>query len=363
MYAFDVLSVKYSGASHEAYLEVRIEGLPIGQEVDLDRLQNFLDRRKSGKYAFSTPRREEDKAEVVEGLADGKITGPVIVRIKNGNTRPADYSFDRVPRPSHADYVAKVKYGRAPSGGGAFSGRMTALTCIAGGICVQLLEKFGVRIASYISEIGGLDCYTYDNGTPKYEDIERCHGYAFPVPDPSKIGLVEERLRSVAASGDTVGGTIETVVYDSPVGVGGPIYDGLEGKVASALFAIPAVKAVESGLGRGFSSRTGLSANDAFCVADGKVMTVTNRSGGINGGIANGMPITFRTTFRPTPSVAAEQITADLSTGENVPLTISGRHDVAFLPRAVVVTEAAVALAYLDAALTDGQLFDKNKNE
>ena len=184
--------------------------------------------------------------------------------------------------------------------------------------------------------------------------MQKCHTAEFPIPDPEKLSAVKERLQKVASDGDTAGGCVECVVYDSPVGVGGPIYEGLEGKVAYQLFAVPAVKAVESGLGKGFASRTGLTANDDFIVVDGKVVTSSDRSGGINGGITNGMPITFRATFRPTPSVAAEQTTADVETGEMVALKIKGRHDVAFLPRAVVVTESAVALAYLDAALSSG---------
>ena len=354
MSAFEKISINVIGASHEESIGVEIEGLPKGATIDMDALQAFVDRRKSGRYAFSTPRQEEDKVEIVSGIVDGKIVGKVVARIKNGNVRPEDYSFDRVPRPSHADYVAKVKYGHAPSGGGRFSGRMTAATCIAGGIAEQILEKIGVDIAAYISEIGGIECYTYDNGIPNYDLIKKCHNEEFPIPDLKKLPAVREKLYRIASDGDTAGGCVECIVYHSPVGVGGPIYEGLEGKVAFSLFAIPAVKAVESGLGKGFASRTGLTANDVFSVVDGKVVTTTDRAGGINGGITNGMPITFRATFRPTPSVAAEQTTADIETGEMVSLKIKGRHDVAFLPRAVVVVESAVALAYLDAALLSG---------
>lgn len=353
MNAFDELNLAITGASHEPYVGVEIEGLPINFPIDLVRLQAFVDRRKSGRYAFSTPRQEEDRVEIIEGLTDGKISGKIVARIGNGNVKKKDYSFDETPRPSHADYVAKVKYGEAPSGGGRFSGRMTAAICIAGGIAEQILSSIGITVASYISEIGGIDCYTYDNGTPNPDSVLRCHNYSFPTIDQEDLIKIESRLQEIAAALDSAGGKIETVVYGSPVGIGGPLFEGVEGKVAYTLFSIPAVKAVESGLGCGFAARTGKTANDSFAFSDGKVVTTTNRSGGINGGITNGMPITFRTTFRPTPSIAAEQTTVDLTNGNTVPIRIRGRHDVAFLPRAVVVTESAVAIAYLDAALKE----------
>ena len=152
MNGFDQLKINVTGASHEEYVGVEIEGLPIGVSLDLDELQTFVDRRKSGRYAFSTPRQEEDRVEIVSGVSDGKIVGNIVARVKNGNVRKNDYSFDRVPRPSHADYVAKVKYGHAPSGGGRFSGRMTVATCIAGGIAVQILRTIGVSVAAYIAD-------------------------------------------------------------------------------------------------------------------------------------------------------------------------------------------------------------------
>lgn len=354
---YNKIELTLVGGSHETDIGMTLRGLPEGLAIDKRKLQDFLDRRKSGKYDFSTPRKENDLIIFEKGLDDGKISGEIVAKILNENTRPSDYGYSVTPRPSHADYVAVKKFGSAPSGGGAFSGRMTAPLCIAGGIAKQLLENIGVEVLAYISSIGGLDCVTYDGGIPNIDLIKKCHDFSYPVPDESKLKKIDERLVEIASDGDSAGGIVECIVFNAPVGLGDIFSSGLEGRLAMALFDIPAVKCVESGLGRKISYLTGLKANDPFEIKDGKVATSTNNSGGINGGISNGMPITLRASFRPTPSVSAEQKTVNLQTMENTVLKIRGRHDVAFLPRAVAAVESAVSLVILDAAIENG-LFD-----
>ncbi len=345
---FNNIRLTIGGGSHEAGLSMALSGLPAGLKIDVGEVQKFLDRRKSGKYAYSTPRREKDEIIFESGIENGLICGEIRAKINNENTRPSDYGYSVTPRPSHADFVAVKKYGAAPSGGGAFSGRMTAPLCIAGGIAKQLLAQKGIEVLAYISEIAGLECSTYDNGIPNPQSVKECHDYAFPITDAEKIGSVEKRLNEIALNKDSAGGIIECIAYNLPIGLGGVLSDGLEGRLAFSLFGIPAVKSVESGLGKAIASRTGKTANDPFEIKDGKVVTTTNNSGGINGGISNGMPLTLRVAFRPTPSIADEQKTVNLETMENTVLTIRGRHDVAFLPRAVAAVESAVSLVLLD---------------
>ena len=354
MTPYNNLSVKIFGGSHEKNIGVEIEGIPVGTKIDLEKLRAFTDRRKSGKYAFSTPRKEADEAIFESGIdSENTVTGKIRAVIENTDIRPSDYGYSVTPRPSHADYVSVKKYGQAFSGGGAFSGRMTAPMCIAGGIAKQILAKNGIQVLAYISEMAGIECYTYNNGIPNADIISACHDSRFPVIGEDKLGILQESLTEFARRGDTVGGIIECIVFNPPIGLGGPLEDNLEGRLASALFSIPAVKAVESGLGRDVARLGGLKANDPFEIRDGRVVTSTNNAGGINGGISNGMPITLRVSFRPTPSVAAPQRTVNLETMENVTLEIKGRHDIAFLPRAVPVVESQVALVILDSLLDD----------
>lgn len=353
---YNNLSLSLYGGSHEKRIGAVLKGAPVGYQINLEELQKFTDRRKSGRYAFSTPRIETDTVNIERGLENGVILGDIEISINNENIRPSDYGYSVTPRPSHADYVAAIKYGSAPSGGGSFSGRMTAPLCAMGGIAKQLLASKSVQAMGYISEIGGMVCSTYDNGTPNLELIRYCHDSEFPVLEKEKITLVKERLSILSAKGDSAGGVIECIVYGVPVGLGGIFDDGLEGRLAMALYGIPAVKSVEFGKGRGIAGLTGSVANDPFEIRDGKVVTTTNNSGGINGGISNGMPITVRVAFRPTPSIAIEQRTVNLKTMENTLLHIKGRHDAAFLPRAIPAVESAVSLVILDAML-DNNLF------
>lgn len=348
---FNTISLKIVGDSHSEEIRIEIDGLP-SEKIDLKKLSDFVARRKSGKYAFSTARKEDDCAEFIEGISeDGTIDGKIVAVVKNADVKKSDYDFSTTPRPSHADYVSTVKYGKAFSGGGRFSGRMTVAYVLLGGICSQLLSSRGVSVGAYISKIADLECFTYDNGTPKYEDIVKCHDYELPIPDKSIIPAAAALIDLAAKSKDSCGGETECVAYGLSAGVGGDTTDNLESKLAAAIFSIPGAKSFESGLGKKIADLKGSKANDGFSFSDGKVVTVTNNSGGINGGISNGMPVTIRVSFRPTPSIGKPQRTVDLSSGEEKIIEIGGRHDACYVPRAVVVVESMVAAVILDGIL------------
>ena len=320
------------GQSHAPAIGVVMEGLPAGFEIDMERLAAFMARRAPGKGDFSTPRSEKDRPEFISGLADGRTCGaPVTAVIYNADQRSGDYAPLRyIPRPGHADYTAMVKYGlesRDASGGGQFSGRLTAPLCIAGGVCLQLLEARGVSIAARIINIGG-------------------------ETQPDKMRAA---LDAAKAEGDSLGGIIECVCAGVPAGVGEPMFDGMENRISRAVFAIPAVKGIEFGAGFLAAELRGSENNDAFYVENGRVRTRGNNHGGILGGITSGMPIVFRAAVKPTPSIARGQQSVDMKTMENVPLTIGGRHDVCIVPRAVPCVEAAAAIAIYDAMLESGR--------
>ncbi|MCC8080029.1 MAG: chorismate synthase [Oscillospiraceae bacterium] len=316
------------GQSHAPAIGVTMEGLPSGLKIDMEELQRFLDRRAPGQSKLTTSRREADAPEFVAGLHDGVTCGaPVTAIIRNTNTRSADYEYMRyIPRPMHADYPAMVKYGaeaRDFSGGGQFSGRLTAPLCIAGGVCKQVLGKRGIEITARIAAIGG------------------------ETDDSAMTAAVESARRS----GDSVGGVIECTATGLPVGVGEPMFGGLESRISAAVFGIPAVKGIEFGAGFAAAGMRGSEHNDPFAVENGKIVTKTNNHGGILGGISTGMPLVLRAAFKPTPSIAQEQESVDIRTLEPQKLKIRGRHDPCVVLRAVPCVEAAVAAAIYDAIL------------
>ncbi len=335
------------GQSHSPAIGVTVEGIPSGEKVDPDELQRFLDRRAPGKNAWSTPRKEADVPEILSGLVNGHTCGaPLTAIIRNTNTRPQDYANLAVmPRPGHADYTAEVKYGgwQDRTGGGHFSGRLTAPLCIAGGICLQILAREGITVVSRIAAIAGIP----DEGelTGSLADKE------FPVVSDACGEKMREAIAAAREAGDSVGGVVECVVLGVPAGLGDPMFGGMENRIASAVFGIPAVKGVEFGAGFGASELRGSENNDAFAVEDGRIVTETNRCGGILGGITTGMPIVFRAAFKPTPSIARAQRSVDLQTMTQETLTVAGRHDPCIVPRAVPCVEAAAAVAVYDALL------------
>ena len=308
------------GESHAPEIGVEIEGVPKGTVIDFNALQAFLDRRApgNGQGGLSTPRKEPDKVEFDKGVVGGVATGETIrAVIRNTNTRPQDYAnVATVPRPGHADYASWLKCGKIPTGGGKWSGRMTAPLCIAGGIALQMLAKKGVTISS---------------------SVRRGHGdSAIPV-------------------GDSVGGVVEVVATGFPAGYGDVGTDGLESKLAAAFFGIPAVKGVEFGAGFKLAEMLGSEANDVFEVKGDQgsgirdqVVLRTNHCGGILGGVSVGMPIVARLAFKPTPSISLEQDSVDLATMTPAKIRVKGRHDRCVAFRGAVAAEAAMAIVLAD---------------
>ena len=339
------LKLSIFGQSHGAAIGMTLDGIPAGLPVDLEQLQQFLQRRAPGQNDFSTPRREEDRPEFLSGLLDGYTCGaPIAAIIRNNNTRSGDYSnLKDCPRPGHADFTAQIKYGgfQDAAGGGHFSGRLTAPLCIAGGVCMQLLEREGISIRARILSIGhATDSAPFD--APVAEK-------PFPAVSDDAAAAMQAEIAQAKADGDSVGGVVECVVEGLPAGIGEPMFGGLENLIARAVFAIPAVKGVEFGAGFAAARLRGSEHNDAFRVQDGRIVTETNRCGGILGGISTGMPVVFRAAFKPTPSISRQQNSVSLSRMENTTLVIHGRHDPCIVPRAVPCVEAAAAIAVLDA--------------
>ncbi|MGM9661823.1 MAG: chorismate synthase [Oscillospiraceae bacterium] len=335
------------GQSHSPAIGVTVEGLPAGLPIDMEALQRFLSRRAPGQNDWSTPRKEADEPEFLSGLKDGVTCGaPLTAVIRNTNTRSGDYApFADTPRPGHADYTAAVKFGGAQdaAGGGHFSGRLTAPLCIAGGICKQLLEREGVTILSRIAAIADVE----DRGELTASTAEK----PFPVVDDGRGVLMRARIAAARAESDSVGGVIECAVTGLPAGLGDPMFGGMENRIAGVVFGIPAVKGLEFGAGFAAARLRGSENNDPFILREGRVETESNRCGGILGGITNGMPLTFRVAFKPTPSIAREQKTVNLRTMQPADLVIGGRHDPCIVPRAVPCVEAAAAVAVYDALL------------
>lgn len=318
--------MKYTifGESHGPAIGVTLTGIPAGLELDWDFIRAEMARRAPGQNAMSTARKEADEPQVLSGVFENKTTGaPLCAVIRNTDTRSKDYSkLKTCPRPSHGDYAGYVASQGCQDyrGGGHFSGRLTAPLVFAGAVAKQILAQKGISVSAHISMVGGV---------------------AAPTPEQ-----LEGVVLAAKADLDSVGGTISCSVTGLPVGLGSPDFGcNVEGVFAQYLFAVPAVKGVEFGAGFGFAHMRGSQANDSFYMDEDKVRTRTNHAGGINGGITNGMPVEFTVAIRPTPSIGREQDTVDLSTGENTKLVIEGRHDPCILPRAVVVIEAAAALA------------------
>ena len=341
------LKLSIFGQSHAPAIGMTLDGVPAGQAIDLDELQRFLDRRAPGRAEYATPRKEADRPEFLSGLVGNVTCGaPLAAIIRNTNTRSGDYANLAVtPRPGHADYTAECKYHgfQDPTGGGHFSGRLTAPLCIAGGICLQLLRRDGIEIVSRIAAVAGVE----DLGELTASTAEK----AFPVVDDAQGTKMREAIAAAKAEGDSVGGIIEVAAFGLPVGLGDPMFGGMENRIAAIVFGIPAVKGVEFGEGFGAARLRGSENNDGFCVRDGKIGTITNHCGGILGGITNGMPLRFRAAVKPTPSIFRPQRSVNLETMEETTLQIQGRHDPCIVPRAVPVMEAAAAIAIYDALL------------
>ena len=342
-----VLRLSVFGQSHAEAVGMTLEGLPAGVPVDLDALQIFLNRRAPGRNDWSTSRREEDCPEFLCGLKDGKTCGaPLTAIIRNRNTRSSDYEQLRcLPRPGHADYTAQLRYGgfQDVAGGGHFSGRLTAPLCIAGGILLQMLEAKGIRVEARIRAIAGIR-----DDSPFTESVAEKD---FPTVSDEAGEQMKAAIQAARAEDDSVGGIVECVIRGVPGGLGSPMFDGVENRIAQLAFAIPAVKGIEFGSGFQAAEMRGSENNDPYTVEDGRVVTCTNHAGGILGGITTGMPVVFRVAVKPTPSIASPQQTVNLDTMQPETLRIGGRHDPCIVPRAVPVVEAVAAIAVADLIL------------
>lgn len=349
-----LLKISVFGQSHGKAIGVVVDGLPAGEAIDLDELQAFLDRRKPGKNRLSTARKESDAPTFLSGLENGKTCGaPLCAVMENGDQHSGDYAgLTDTPRPGHADYTAAIKWGGQADmrGGGHFSGRLTAPLCIAGGIAKQILARRGIHVGAHLSEVAGIADDPFPLH-PTAELFEKLAAKDFPVLDDGAGERMQQAILAAREALDSVGGIVECAAIGLPAGLGDPMFDGVENRLAAALFGIPAVKGVEFGAGFAAARSRGSENNDAFSVADGAVVTDTNHAGGILGGITNGMPILLRTAMKPTPSIARAQKTVRLSQMEEIPLEIRGRHDPCIAHRAVPVVEAVTAAVLLDLLL------------
>lgn len=351
------LKLSIFGQSHGPAIGMVLDGIPAGLPVDTVKLQDFMDRRAPGQGEYTTPRTEADRPEFLGGIVNGFTCGaPIAAMIANTNTSSEDYSgFKDRPRPGHADYPAQIKYNgfQDAAGGGHFSGRLTAPLCIAGGLCKQWLEDMGIRIGAHIVAIGGVvDEPVYlDWANPELDKI----GKDFPVLNPEAGQKMKDAVAAAKADGDSVGGLIECVVTGLPVGLGEPMFGGMESKIAQIVYGIPAIKGLNFGTGFAGAYMRGSENNDKFYVEDGKIKTKRNFAGGILGGITNGMPLVFEVAVKPTPSIGMTQKTVSLSRMEEVEIAVKGRHDPCIVPRAVPVVEAAAAIAVYDAILMNAK--------
>lgn len=345
------------GESHGEAIGTVLSGVPAGYKIDMDKVLVQMARRAPGKDKTATPRLEKDFPEVKSGILNGVTTGaPIACVIENTNTKSKDYlNLLDTPRPSHSDYTAYVKYGGNNDirGGGHFSGRLTAPIVFAGAVLRQILEEKGIKIAAHISSVADVNDKPFNPVEIDDELISELNNSAFPLIDKSKEKDIREVVENARMNLDSVGGTIECAVVGMPEGIGGPLFEGIEGAISKAIFGIPAVKGIEFGSGFNGTLKRGSENNDAFEYKNGKVVTKTNNCGGILGGISNGMPIIFRTAVKPTPSISKEQESVNLKTGENTTLTVNGRHDPCIVPRAVPVVEAVAAIAVSDLLLVN----------
>ncbi len=343
------VTVTLFGESHGPSIGVVIDGLAPGLKVDREFIAHQLSLRRPSD-GISTARRETDDFKFESGVFRGLTTGsPLCITIPNADTHPEDYeTAERLARPSHADYTADIKYRGFEDyrGGGHFSGRITAALTAAGGIVIPALSDLGIKIGTHLSSCGGIDDANFSDDLKS--DIDKLNKMHFAVLD----NTAGERMRSVIldakSKGDSVGGILETAVVGVPAGLGEPWFDSFEGLLSHVLFSIPGVKGIEFGAGFAIAGMRGSEADDQLCSDGGKIQTLSNNSGGINGGITNGMPVVFRCALRPTPTVGVPLRTIDLNTKENAVVQSKGRHDPCIVHRARVVVDSVTALVLCD---------------
>ncbi|MBR5140055.1 MAG: chorismate synthase [Clostridia bacterium] len=347
----NAISVTIFGESHGPYIGAVLDGIAPGIKVDDDYIKEALTKR--APYGdISTQRRENDNFSIVSGVFNGFTTGtPITILIPNENTKSKDYSMLLdIPRPGHADYSASVKYHSFQDyrGGGHFSGRITAGLVATGAIVNYALQNKGIRIGTHILNLHGVP----DKNLTNQEEAEMLCKKLFPVISEEAEEKMKEEVLIAKKRGDSVGGTLESAIFGVPAGVGEPFFDSLESQLSHILFSIPGIKGVEFGDGFAMADMYGSEANDPFVLQDGEVRTLTNHNGGINGGISNGMPITFKCAVKPTPSIFMDQKSVSLSKNEEVTLSLQGRHDPAIIHRVRAVVDAAAAIALADMLVT-----------
>lgn len=347
------IKVSIFGESHGTAIGAVIDNLPSGEYIDFEELLDFMKRRQGGNNAYSTPRKEADVPEVLSGVKDGYTTGaPLALIIRNENTRSKDYKTD-IPRPGHADFTAYVKYNGFSDlrGGGHFSGRLTAPLCAVGGILMQILRRYGINIVAHLASVGNIEDEKINDISFDASLKETIKKAAFPVFSEEAAEKMQKYILDAKEDGDSVGGCVECAVYGVPAGVGNPLFDGIENKISSVIFGIGGVRGIEFGAGFDATLMRGSENNDEFYIEDEAVLTKTNNHGGVLGGITTGMPIVFKTAFKPTPSISKTQGSVSFSKNENTELSTEGRHDPCIAVRAVPCVEAAAAVAIADFVL------------
>jgi len=345
------------GESHGKSIGAILDGCPAGLEIDEKEIQKMLDYRKPGTSLITTQRKEGDKVEIISGTFRGFTTGaPITMVIWNSDQKSRDYENLKTKlRPGHSDYPAMIKYNHFNDyrGGGRFSGRLTATHVMGGAIARKLLKvTLGIETNSYTTQIGKIKM------KKEYEEkmIKRIYRNDVRCPDENTAKKMKVAILSARRKGDSLGGIIESVTTNVPVGLGEPIFSSLESDLSKAIFSIPSVKGIEFGSGFEGSELFGSENNDLYTINRGKIVTKTNNSGGILGGISNGMPITMRIAFKPASSIAQKQSTVDIKTKKITTLQVKGRHDPCVVPRAPPVVDSLVALTLADHALLAGQI-------
>lgn len=345
------------GESHGRVVGVVVDGCPAGLPLTETDLQEELDRRIPTETKIVSARVEKDTAKVLSGVFNGYTTGaPIAIVVENKETKSSDYdAIKNLPRPGHSDYSARVRYGGFNDyrGGGRFSGRVTVAIILAGTIAKKLLGRYNIDVLAYTTAIGQVKT---DKVFSAAEIRKNRYAAATRCPDLECAGKMEEAIVSAKQSDNSLGGVVECIALNIPAGVGEPLFDTLDGDLAKAIFAVPAVKGVEFGAGFKAATLTGSENNDEFLVKGGKVITETQNAGGILGGLSSGMPIVIRVAIKPTPSIALEQRTVDMSSLQNAKISVKGRHDPCVVPKAVPAIEAAVAVTLADHLIRVGQI-------
>jgi chorismate synthase len=350
----DIFRITSFGESHGRCIGIIVDGCPAGLSLSEEDIQKEVDKRKPAPQSGQTARAEDDKVEILSGIFDGKTTGaPIGLLVWNKDTDSTEYEKMKfLPRPGHADYTAFMKYGGFSDyrGGGRFSGRVTVGIVMSGAIAKKLLDIAGIEILAHTVQIGDIKA-----GDSSPEEIRR-YVYDNPLRCADKIAAkaMSHLIEIAGKEGDSVGGVIEGLALNVPAGLGEPYFNTLEGELAKALFAIPAVKGVEFGAGFSAAIKRGSENNDLWVVKDSRLIAETNHAGGILGGISDGMPVMLRVAIKPTPSISKVQKTVDLQEYKKSEISIKGRHDVCLVPRAVIVVESAIAITLCDFALKAG---------